>query len=112
MLELRKYKNINYLELSSRVNNYLLVRYEDIRDHAEEFIEYVAKTFDLDNTKDFFSIDVVHSYRKIRKKYIKGVPYVKKDYFPIPKEQVEFININIDWDVEEKIGFFKKEQVD
>jgi len=102
ILELRKGKTENYLELGHRVGNYLFVRYEDVRDNPEEFIEYVGNYFALQKTPSFDEVDTHMASH---------VPYVPKHYFSIASEDLQFINQEIDWELENKVGYFKRNEV-
>ena len=99
VLQLRKYKTLNYLALYAFVDNYLIVRYEDVRDNPEEFINFVACYFHLEKTDTYASVNTY-----------KGVcdPYVRKNYFPIDNEALEFINSQIDWEIEDNLGYSLK----
>lgn len=103
VLELRKYKIINYLTLSKIVDNYMLVRYEDVRDNPKAFIKFIAKNYRLKKNKVFTPITTLKGSH---------VPYVPKKYFSFLEEDLNFINENIDWDMEEKVGYFLKYEVD
>ena len=55
IFELRYIKN-NYLinEMSKLVKNYLLIRYEDLRDNYEIVLEFIEKKFNLKRKNNFF----------------------------------------------------------
>ena len=55
ILELRKHKIQNYLALGSLVKHYIIVRYEDVRDHPEGFIHYVSSLCGLVKTSRVYS---------------------------------------------------------
>ena len=73
VIELRKYKLMNYLKLGTLISNYLLARLEDISEDQEGFIDCIAKNFQLKRAKNFVPIITYKGYRK---------PYRKKDLFP------------------------------
>ena len=102
VLELRKYKNLNFIQVSSLVKNYLLVRYEDVRDNQEGFIEFISSFYSIEKNEDF----------KPNLNYV-GFDENTQE-FEIPKyfipdlKQVIHINRSIDWNVERDLGYFKK----
>lgn len=102
VLELRAYKNANYLTLGTIVNNFLLVRYEDICKDPENFICYVAKAYHLEKSKEYHPIN---TYKGL------DTPYTQKQYFPLTPLDLEFINNSLDWDIEKKIGYFPKKSI-
>lgn len=99
ILQLRRAKTLNYLFLGNIVDNYLFVRYEDVRDHPDDFIDFVANYYNLTHKKKFVPIDLYKGYRK---------PYFKKKYFSVEEEDLDFINSQLDWELENRIGFFKE----
>lgn len=103
VLELRKYKMQNYLTLSKLVDNYMIVRYEDVRDAPEAFIHFIATKYLLNKKEVFTPITTLKGSH---------VPYVPKKYFSFSEEDLYFINANIDWDIEEKINYYLKHEVE
>ncbi len=97
VLELRAYKHRNYLALSSKVGNYCIVRYEDISDDPEGFVEYLSNFFDLRPQDEFIPVlDYKGSNTKV---------YVEKEYFPIAYEDYRFISNYLDSYWEEQVGY-------
>lgn len=47
VLELRKYKTINYLSMGKKVKNFCLVRYEDLEKDPTGFLEYLSRKYNL-----------------------------------------------------------------
>jgi len=103
VLELRKYKMQNYLTLSKLVDNYVIVRYEDVCNNPEAFIHFIATKYLLNKKEAFTPITI---YKGV------GKPYVRKKYFSFLEEDLYFINANIDWDVEEKVNYYLKHEVE
>lgn len=99
IFELRKHKILNYLNLSNLVKNYLLVKYEDIKENPEKFIDFVADYYNLEKTHKFISIN---TYKDTE------VPYRPKQYFSLSPEEIQFINNQLDWEIEGAIGFKMK----
>jgi len=96
VLDLRKYKMINYFAMSTMVDHYLIVRYEDVRDDPKGFVQYVA---------DHYGLIINESYTPVTTHKGTSRPYVPKKYFPIESRILGFINSEIDWDVEANIGY-------
>lgn len=99
ILELRKYKILHSLTLSKLVDNYLLVRYEDIEKTPAEFVHFVAHYYNLKKIPEFTPIN---TYKGT------NIPYKKKRYFPFSQKELNFINNQTDWSVEWLVGFKKK----
>lgn len=99
VLELRNYKNKNYLRVRNYVSNYLLVRYEDIRDHPHEFINFIAERYGIEKCEDFFPQDKYVDHHPTDQKY------TPKEYFKLIPSQLQWINDHLDWEVEETLGF-------
>lgn len=104
VIHLRQSKINNYLVLSKIVDNYLLVKYEDVRDNPEEFVNFVSTYFKLAKNYQFVPIN---TYKGTTSEL-----YTKKQYFPIPQNDLKFINNQIDWKIENSIGYFKKDKFD
>lgn len=96
VIELRKYKTENYLSLSDLAQNYVFVRYEDVRDDPEGFIEFLASRYNLTRSNQLIPVT---SYNGT------GAPYTPSRYFPIPKNILDFINSEIDWELEHRLGY-------
>lgn len=101
VLRLRKYKIQNYLFASTLVDNYLFVRYEDVRDNPEAFISFVADYYNLKKSERFCTID---------NHLGTGRPFVEPKYTVIHPEELEFINDQLDWLLEGAVGYFKEDR--
>lgn len=113
VLKLRKYKMLNYLTLSQLVDNYLFVRYEDVRDNPKDFIDFVASFYNLAKTEQFIPIDTLIDTSVPPNMEYSGppIPYVRNPYFPIKRRALKFINKQIDWETEKLTGYCMKEEV-
>ncbi len=102
LLFLRTAKINNMLKIHDKVSNFYLIRYEEIRDHPEEVLGELASIFGLELSDHLIPIETSRNWGK--------KPYVPKSYFPIEPEDLEFINSQLDWEVEESLGYqFKRE---
>ena len=99
VLELRRYKIQNYLTLREIVDNYVVVRYEHVRDNPKEFIDFIANKYRLHKKRIFSSITGLKGSH---------VPYVQNKYFPFTESDLDFIEANIGWDIEEKVGYYPR----
>lgn len=72
VLEMRKYKLINYLTMSHLVDNYLIVRYEEVDRNPKGFIKYVSDYYNLVKRDVFIPIDTLKGSH---------ISYVKKSIF-------------------------------
>lgn len=99
VLEMRKYKILNYLTLGEIVENYVIVRYEDVSADPQAFIAFIADKYQLRKKDIFVPITTLKGSH---------IPYVPRVYFPFSEEDLTFINENIDWDVEALVGHFMR----
>lgn len=98
ILELRACKHRNYLELAKRVKNFCLVKYEDVAEDPEGFIQFLTDYFALQRSTKFIPINGYKSWDNSR-------PFVKSEYFPISKEDSQFISDNLYLDWEHLVGY-------
>jgi hypothetical protein len=89
VIELRNYKNREFLSLKDKVKYVHYVRYEDMLKSAVGVINKIAREYPI---------------RPIRP--IRPEPHFNTKPH-IPKEILEIINNNIDWELEEKLGYKK-----
>lgn len=90
VLELRSYKMKNYLILGDRVDNFCLVRHEDIAKDPEQFVNFIANFYELPRSEKFMAC------RK----------YKPKKYPPFDERSLNFINQALNWEIEEVLGYF------
>jgi hypothetical protein len=95
ILEVRKYKYLNYLKLYDFVNNYIFVRYEDVDSDPEGFLDYLKQAYQLELSSEVDNVDTYKGYNEIK--------YVPKTYPPFELSHLNYINQNLDWKLE---GFF------
>lgn len=104
VLELRKYKILNYLQVGILVDNFFVVQYEKVAKNPAQFVEFMSENFHMEKNDVFENIT---SYKNEGKK-----KFQKKEYPPFEIKEFEFINQEIDWDVEKFIGYSKVESLD
>lgn len=89
IIELRNYKNREFLSLSDKVKNFHIVKYEDMCDNPLEVINKIVEGYPI---------------KQIRQTR----PNTKKVYpRKLSDESIQFINDNLDWNLEEKLGYKK-----
>jgi hypothetical protein len=98
IFELRKIKN-NYLihEMKNKVKNYILIRYEDLRDMYITVLDFLHTKFNL--IKKFNKYITIDSY-----KGIKNYPFIKK-HVTLKPDIIKLIKNNIDIEQENTIGY-------
>ena len=96
VLELRKYKTINYLSMGKKVKNFCLVRYEDLEKDPGGFLEYLSRKYNLALSQVYYP---VNTYKGT------STPYVKKKYPMFHPNDLRFINIKLDWELESQFGY-------
>ena len=97
-LELRKYKTLNYLSMGKKVKNFCFVRYEDLEKDPRGFLEYLSKKYNLGLSQTFHPVS---TYKGLSGE----MRYVKKKYPQFLPWDLEFINQNLDWELEGQIGY-------
>ena len=98
IFQLRYIKN-NYLinEMPKLVKNYLLIRYEDLRDNYEVVLEFICKKFNLKRKNNIFKkIDTYKGHNKIL--------YYKKP-LELNKKTIKLIKENLDKTQENNLGY-------
>ncbi|WP_420421364.1 hypothetical protein [Simkania sp.] len=100
ILDLRNFKNRNYLKLGKLVKNFTVVRYETVAENPQKFIENVAAQYNLKSTTDFVPI---FSYKGEGTKNFK-----KKKYRTLNHETLSYINNELDWELEHQLGYEKQ----
>lgn len=98
IFQLRYIKN-NYLinEMPKLVKNYLLIRYEDLRDNYDVVLEFIFKKFNLKRKNNIFKrIDTYKGNNKIL--------YYKKQ-LELNKKTIKLIKQNLDKTQENNLGY-------
>ncbi len=99
VLELRKYKILNFLQIGLLVDNFLIVQHEKVSEFPEQFIDFVSRYFKLEKTVPFQPVKAYKGWGEER--------YRKKQYFPFNSNEFYFINEGVDWGIENLIGYSK-----
>lgn len=99
IFELRKYKN-DYLihAMPQYVKHYVLVIYEDLRDHYEETLLRIQKQFNIPMKNSCI-------LQNNQYKNLKDTTFVKKDINHLTKDLIETIYEFVDKEQEEKLGY-------
>lgn len=97
--QLRNWKNENFLSSSNIFENVEYIKYEDLVVNPKMWIDYLNKKY-FNLEYNFNSVD----YYKGDKK--QGL-FNKNVYDKLSVENIEFIRDNLDWSIEEKIGYFE-----
>ena len=99
IFEMRKIKCQFMLDdLSKLVKNYILIKYEDLRDNFNNTMLTIIKQFGL--TQLNYNLIATNEYKEVNRKFIKQL-YKDK----IQDQDLQIINDNIDWQLEQKIGY-------
>jgi len=97
VLKLRTAKIENMLLIKDLVDHIYFVNYEVVRDHPEEVINEIAQLFNLTPNQPFEGMKLYKGF--------KDQKYRKKRYAMIHHRTLEFINSQLDWELEESIGY-------
>lgn len=98
VIQMRNSKMQHFLSIGQLVRNFLHVRYEDVRDYPEKFLDKLVSEYGVKRkSKTFVPVNTVRG---------KGtVPYVQKAYPDMSEEDTDFIMSRIDVDLEKKLGY-------
>lgn len=97
VLQLRTAKIKNMLMILERAKNVYVVRYETLRDHPKEVLREVSEIFGI-KLKPF---EPVTSY----KGHSGWAAYQPRKYCPFTQEDIDFIRVNLDEDLESFLGY-------
>ncbi len=100
VLELRKFKILNHLAMGRHMKNFLVVRYEDLLKAPEQFIDYIAAKYQLSPKLEFENITKYKGYE--------NKAFKKRKYLKFNREQFEYLYQNVDWELEDMIGYSQK----
>jgi len=97
VLRMRSAKIENMLLMKGIVDNIYYVNYEALREHPEEVIQEICQVFHLAQNQPF---QKVASYKREGSE-----KYRKTRYSKIHYRTLQFINSQLDWELEESIGY-------
>jgi hypothetical protein len=108
ILELRKWKTENWLNYKKLEKPVFYVKYEDLLSDPERIIREINdRWFNVDFIFKNWEIPARWSGAGYKKDT--NLPYQKnKKYFDIPENDMNYLVENIDWDLEQQIGYSRK----
>lgn len=92
----RKIRHI-MVDVGCIVENFEHVRYEDVRDDPQQWLENLSAKYEFGTLKKFTPIDSVRGKGRVQ--------YKRKEYPEICKDDMDFILNELSLDVEEYIGY-------
>ena len=99
VIAMRNSKMKHFLSLKNEVENFVHLKYEDLRDSPEEFLSGVCEMFEIRKNDTYLPITTVRG---------KGsVPYQRKVYPDISEKDLEFILENIDEELETELEYME-----
>jgi len=97
VIAMRNSKMKHFLSLKNEVENFVHLKYEDLRDSPEEFLSGVCEMFEIPKNPEYVPIDTVRG---------KGsTPYERKTYPDIREKDLEFILDNIEVELEKELEY-------
>jgi hypothetical protein len=102
-LVFRSAKLTNAFNLKERVGNCFFINYEALRDMPNEVLKELSTLFAIEKRQGFTPVTTYKS---------QSVAYSGSRYFPIPKKDLSYINKRLDWNIEGRMGYQKKNHVD
>lgn len=98
ILEMRKYKINKYL--NTNFPNVEILSYDNLVDNLD-LLKNIAEKYNIRTIENsIINLTTVQGEKNNTK-------YEKKTYVNIDPEQLDFINCNLDWEIENKLGFIK-----
>ena len=98
IFKLREAKLKNMLEVQAKVLNFLLINYEEARDHPKELLEKISVKFGIELKEDF---NPIYNYKGDLNQGI----YHPKKYSSISSKDISFINSQLNKSLEESVGY-------
>lgn len=99
VIRMRNSKMWHFLGIEEIVDNFVHVRYEDVRDQPRLFVEEVCTMFGIPKIKRFQSVHTVRGKGK--------VPYTRKIYTGLSAADAEFLVGNVDMELERRLGYLE-----
>lgn len=97
VVQMRNSKMRHFLGIRDIVDSFVHIRYEEVRDDPQKFVEDVCERFLIRSHQEFRNIDTVRG---------KGsVPYTKSIYPEMRQEDVDVVVQNVDFDLESLLGY-------
>jgi len=97
VISMRNAKMKHFLGLKNQVENFVHLKYEDVRDNPEEFLDGICKMFGITRNRSYVPINTVRGKGKIE--------YHRKMYPEIKTTDMEFILDNVDSELESKLEY-------
>ena len=97
VVKMRNSKLRHFVSIQDNVENYVHVRYEDVRDEPEKFIQGICDKYFIFKKKTFLPVDTVRGKGR--------VPYTRTIYPEMSTEDVDYVILNVDADLESLLGY-------
>lgn len=104
VIHLRTARAKNMLTIGDSVENAYFIRYEVIRDHPEEVIQEIASFFGIERSGPFEPV-----LEQFKASHTTGELFQIKEYPPISKRDLAYINKNLDPELESFLGYTLRE---
>lgn len=98
-IHMRTYKIKKIEQQLSQIKNFIIINYDEVIKDPQLFIKNLSQKFKLDSSTNFDPI--------LKYKGVTSTDYVKKIYYEINAEDLEYLNNILDWNLENKYGFTK-----
>lgn len=96
-IKMRTSKLRHIFHLKKLVQNFVHIRYEDVRDEPELFLKTICITYNIFRHKQFTPIVTVRGKGNVK--------YVQKQYPEVSIKDIEFIMTQIDFETEKLVGY-------
>lgn len=97
VIQMRNSKMVHFMGIRHLVDNFVHARYEDVRDDPEKFLQNICDRFSISKNQSFTNILTVRGKGR--------VPYTRTNYPEMSEENVNFVVLNVDFDIETLLGY-------
>ncbi len=106
VMKLRKARILNMLRIKDLVHNFYMINYETLSKSPEEVLREISHLFGVELQEEFTPI------LQSKKGFKKNTEIYQGSHYPaISAEDLAFINQQLDWSVEEQIGYGEMQEV-
>lgn len=102
VLKMRSGKYSNFLNIQEWVPNFYYINYDDLIKNSDKIINDISQTYNL-----ILKYNVVSNINNLcRPGRIDSQKYKKRKFKQINDNDLEFIRNELDWEIENKLGYF------
>lgn len=97
VVQMRNSKMKHFMSIGQIVDNFVHVRYEDVRDNPRKFLQRLEQDYGITLSPVFKTVDTVRGKGRVL--------YVRKVYPDMSEEDLDFIIERVDLELEKSLGY-------